>query len=363
MSNPPLTAGLVPTGADAAGTHNPPTALAPPRTKLYSRGTVLTVVGAALIVLALAPLLIMPVRIAVFLLALVPFCMGLSRLGEARFGSNFDLTFVFSSLWLTALVVAAAIAPLLPFTEHKDTTLTLTAPSYQPPALFTAHPLGTNNFGLDLLARSVYGARSSIVLAVSAVLIGFLIGGALGIFAGYFRGWPDRILGILTNSLLAVPALVLLIALASVLSPTLPNIAMALSLLTIPSMIRLARANTLSLAQSEFVLAARAMGATRWRVMFRELAPNVVLPLASLAMVMISMMIIAEASLSFLGLGIEPPTPTWGNMIAEGQGEVFREHPFIVLVPGAFLFLTVFSFNIIGEKAQNRASGARKGNL
>lgn len=367
MSDTTLTTGPASTPdadtLDATDASNPPGNGSALRKKLYTRGTVLIAIGLVLVAFALAPLLVMPARIAVFLVALAPLSMGLRRLGVARFGPDFDLTFVFSALWLMLLVITAALAPLLPFAEHEDTTRTLTAPSYQPPTLLSAHPLGTNNFGLDLLARSVYGARSSIILAVCAVLIGCLIGGALGILAGYFRGWPDRILSIFTNSLLAVPALVLLIALASVLSPTLPNIAMALSLLAIPSMIRLARANTLSFAQSEFVLAARAMGATRWRVMLRELAPNVALPLASLAMVMISVMIIAEASLSFLGLGIEPPTPTWGNMIAEGQGNVFRDHPFVVLVPGAFLFLTVFSFNIIGEKAQNKASGARKGNL
>src|SRR5690606_32338829 len=109
------------------------------------------------------------------------------------------------------------------------------------------------------------------------------------------------------------------------------------------SMIRMARANTLSFAQREFVVAAKAMGASAPRVMLRELLPNVLLPLASYAMVMISVLIVAEASLSFLGLGIQAPEPSWGNMIAEGQGDEFKEHPHIVLVPGTVLFLTVYS--------------------
>ena len=330
------------------------------RRHLYRLGTCLTVAGVIAAGLGLAPLLIMPVRISLFLIGLVALYTGLRRLGLARFGSDFDLTFILSCTWLAALTAAALLAPLLPLTEHENTARTLTEPSYATPSLFSEHPLGTNNFGLDLLARSIYGARYSLVVAVSAVLIGMIVGGAIGILAGYFGGKLDRIVGVLTNSLLAVPSLILLIALASVLEPNLRNIAFALSILAIPSMARIARANTLVFSQREFVLAARAMGATRMRVMLREIAPNVVLPLASMGMVLISAMIVAEASLSFLGLGIQPPTPTWGNMISEGQGTVFEQHPHIVWAPGLFLFLTVFSFNLVGEKAQKRTGGTRE---
>ena len=256
---------------------------------------------------------------------------------------------------------AAILAPLLPLEEHKDAQNTIGVPGNQSPVLFSAHPLGTDNNSLDLLARSIYGARYSLVIAISAVLIGLIIGGSIGITAGYFRGKVDAAIGIFTNSLLAVPALVLLIALAVVFKPpTIFTISGALSLLAIPSMIRIARANTMAFAQREFVLAARAMGATRSRVMLRELAPNVALPMASLAMVLISVLIVAEASLSFLGLGIVG-APTWGNMIQAGQDSgVFVKYPFIWMVPGAFLFLTVFSFNIVGEKAQKATSGKRE---
>lgn len=328
--------------------------------QLYRVGVLLAAAGAIAIGLGLAPLLVMPVRVVLVVTGAAALYSGVQRLGSARFGPDFDLTFLLSCVWLTALIASAVLAPLLPLAEHEDTTKTLTAQSYRPPDLFTQHPLGTNNFGLDMLARSIYGARSSLIVALAAVLIGIVVGGALGIIAGYFGGWADRIIGILTNSLLAVPALILLIALASVLEPNLRNISFALAVLAVPSMIRIARANTLTFSQREFVLAARAMGATRSRVMLRELAPNVALPLAALGMVMISVLIVAEASLSFLGLGIQPPTPTWGNMISEGQGNVFQQHPFIVIVPGLFLFLTVTSFNIIGEKAQKRAGGARQ---
>ncbi|WP_433607957.1 ABC transporter permease [Prescottella agglutinans] len=330
------------------------------RRNLYRAGTVLTVVGVIAAGVGLAPMLVMGARVVVFLIGLVALYMGVRRLGLARFGSDFDLTFILSCGWLVVLITAAVLAPLLPLAEHQDTTKTLSAKSYAEPSLFSSHPLGTNNFGLDMLARSIYGARSSLIVAVAAVLIGMIVGGAIGILAGYFGGKIDRIIGVLTNSLLAVPALILLIALASVLEPNLRNISLALAILAIPSMVRIARANTLVFSQREFVLAARAMGATRWRVMLREIAPNVALPLASLGMVMISVMIVAEASLSFLGLGIQQPSPTWGNMISEGQGNVFAQHPYIVLVPGLFLFLTVFSFNMVGEKAQKRTGGTRE---
>ncbi|MEV5824571.1 ABC transporter permease [Spirillospora sp. NPDC052242] len=279
---------------------------------------------------------------------------GLDRAGRALFGPGFDLLFWLCTAWLAVLVTAAVLAPLLPLGEHRDIVATLDSPGMAVPDLSTAHPLGTNNFGLDLLARLVHGARSSLVVALGAVLIGTVVGGAVGIAAGYLRR-ADPPVGVLTNSLLAVPPLILLIALGTVLEPTLPNIAMALSLLAVPGMIRMARANTIAFAQREFVLAAELLGASRWRVATRELLPNVVPPLLSYGMVMVSVLIVAEASLSFLGLGVQPPDPSWGNMIAEGeQNNAFTDHPHIVLVPGVTLFLTVFAFNLVGEKARKR---------
>lgn len=278
------------------------------RRNLYRAGAVLTVVGVLAVGLGLTPSLITVARVLVILAGLVALYMGVRRLGLARFGSDFDLSFILSCAWLAVLITMALLAPLMPLAEHEDTAKTLTSASYAQPSLFSTHPLGTNNFGLDLLARSIYGARYSLAVALSAVLLGMIVGGAIGIVAGYFGGKIDRIVGVLTNSLLAVPSLILLIALASVLEPNLRNISFALSILAIPTMARIARANTLVFSQREFVLAARAMGATRLRVMLREIAPNVALPLASMGMVLISAMIVAEASLSFLGLGIQPPT-------------------------------------------------------
>ncbi|GAA0995746.1 ABC transporter permease [Acrocarpospora macrocephala] len=265
-------------------------------------------------------------------------------------GAGFDVLTLMCGLWLLTLAVVALVAPLLPLGEHQDSALTLAEPIYAPPDLASAHPLGTNALGLDLLARVIYGARISLVVCISAVLIGMAVGGIVGITAGYLRGKVDVVIGVLTNSLLAVPTLIMLIALASVLRPTPQNMVIALSLVAVPGMIRVARAQTLALSQREYVTVARALGARRSRVILRELLPNVALAIIPLGMIYISALIVAEASLSFLGIGIRPPQPTWGNMIAEGQDGKMEQYPFLVIVPAFFLFLTVFSFNLIGER-------------
>ncbi|MFH8441624.1 ABC transporter permease [Streptomyces sp. NPDC018026] len=318
-------------------------------------GAALAVVGLLLLVFgATTPQLVTPAKAAVALLGLGLLLAGASRLGKVWAGPGFDVVFWFGAAWLLLLGLAILCAPWLPLAEDRDVASTVAEPVFATPTFTGGHPLGTNAFGLDLLARSLYGARSSLLISLSAVALGTVVGGAIGMVAGYFQKSVDRAVGIATNSLLAVPPLILLIALATVLQPHLRNVAFSLALLTVPGMVRLARATTMAYANREFVVAARAMGATRSRILLRELLPNVLLPVLSLAVVMISVLIVAEASLSFLGLGIQPPEPTWGNMIAEGEGRVFEEHPHIVLVPGAFLFLTVFAFNIVGEKARGR---------
>ncbi|WP_204164511.1 ABC transporter permease [Nocardioides daejeonensis] len=303
---------------------------------------------------ATTALLITLAKVLLLVVGLLVAMNGLGRIAEAVRGKSVDIVFVLGMTWLTVLIGLAVLAPLLPLGNHNDATQGLYAPIFAEPELGSEYPLGTNNYGLDMLARAIYGARTSLVVSLFAILIGTTVGGLIGMVAGFLRGATDRVVGILANALLAVPPLVLLIALGTVLSPNLRNLSIALSLLTIPSMVRVARANTITFAQREFVLAAQAIGATRMRLLRKELLPNVVLPVASMGVVMVSMLIVAEASLSYLGLGIRAPEPTWGNMIAEGEGGVMEAHPFIVIVPGLCLFLTVFSFNLLGEKVQKR---------
>lgn len=340
------------TKADTGATTSP---RAPLDLRTIVLGVVLAVVGLALTVFGWSTtVLALEAKAPLFLVGLVVLYQGTVRALNAALRRRVDLVFVLSMIWLSVLCLGAVVAPLLPLGEYNNVAKTLLEPTNMSPLLLSDHPLGTNSQGLDLLSRSLHGARTSLIVSVLAVAIGAVVGGALGVIAGYYRKGVDSVIGIFTNALLAIPPLILLIALSTVLEPNLRNLALALSVLTVLSMVRVARANTIAFSQREFVMAARLMGASRFRVMLRELVPNVVLPLFSLAIVMISALIVAEASLSFLGLGVQQPDPTWGNMIAEGEGGVMEQYPHVVLVPGAFLFLTVFAFNLLGEKAQKR---------
>lgn len=256
--------------------------------------------------------------------------------------------------WLVVLAAGSLLLPLLPVAEYEDPSRSLQEPAFARLELFSDHPLGTNRFGLDLLGRVLYGARVSLLVAVSAALIGMVVGGVLGLLAGDRRGWIDRVLGVFTNALLAVPGLVLLIAVVTVVGRDHVSRVLALGVLTIPINLRLARATTLSVSQREFVTAARALGTTRRRILVRELAPVVARPLLAYLFVLIPLLIVADANLSFLELGTPQPEPTWGNMIAEGQDGVFEEHPHVVLVPSAAMFLTVFSLDIVAERLRAR---------
>ncbi len=265
-----------------------------------------------------------------------------------------DVLLWFCITWVAVVVVAAIVAPLLPLAESQEASKTLLVPINQPPFTVDGHPLGTNGLGLDIFARLIYGSRISLTVSIVAVIIGTSVGALLGVIAGYLRGTTDAIVGVLTNALLAVPTLILLIAIATVLRPNVVTLTLTLALVTIPGLTRVARANTLPVAQREFVTVARALGARKGRIIFRELLPNVLLAMIPLCFVYISALIVAEASMGFLGIGIRQPTPTWGNMIAEGLGGKMEQYPHLVYIPATVLFLTVFSFNLIGERLRKQ---------
>lgn len=293
-------------------------------------------------------------RAALVIGGLVAIYQAIARFGRAVINPAWDATLWLSVGWLAVIASSALFAPLLPLGEASDASKTLLDPIQLRPDLFSNHPLGTNTLGLDILGRVIYGARVSLTVSTVAVLIGLVVGGTAGVIAGYRRGALDSLASILANSLLAFPPLILLLALASVLDRTSRNMALILGFLSIPIYLRLARANTLALNDREFVIAARAMGSTRRRIIFRELVPNVLPSLLSYGLIMVAVLVVAEASLSFLGLGIQQPAPSWGNMIAEGENGLFEANPHLVLVPGFVLFATVFSFNIVGEKLRRR---------
>lgn len=336
-----------------------------PRSKVLAilLGAALFVVGIVLVWLGASTLrneLVMNGRVVLVFVGIIVTYLGLARVVRGVWGPRTDVAFWLSVVWLVVLVGAAVLAPVLPLGEAENSAATLTDPINARPELFSENPLGTNKLGLDMLARTVYGARTSLVVALLAAAIGMTLGGAFGLVSGYLRGASDAVIGIVTNVLLAFPPLVLLLALAAVLPRTARNQAIALALLVIPINVRLARATTLSFAQREFVLAAKAIGAKRRRIMIGELLPNVFVPLFSYAFIVIAVLIVAEASLSFLGLGIPPPSPTWGNMIAEGRNGVFESEPHLVLVPATALFVTVLSFNLVGERLRGKLASGKQ---
>ncbi|MCK9903096.1 ABC transporter permease [Frankia sp. Cpl3] len=262
-------------------------------------------------------------------------------------------------LWLGLLTAAAALADILPLADYHDPARTLAVPAYAGPDLFSAHPLGTDSFSLDVLARCVHGARVSLLTAVLAVSISVVVGGSLGILAGYFRRL-DTPVGVLTDSFLAFPGILLLISVSTILGqPTTVTQAilktgLGLAVVGTPIVVRLARAHTVRVAQRDHVFASRAMGSPHARIIRHDIAPMVAPPVLAYSFVLLALLIVAEGALSYVGLGLSQPEPTWGNMIAQGGLDELRSHPSLALVPGIFMFLTVFSLNTVGETLQRR---------
>jgi peptide/nickel transport system permease protein len=210
------------------------------------------------------------------------------------------------------------------------------------------HWLGTDGLGRDELARLIHGAQISLTVGLCAPIMGVTIGGALGMLAGYFRGRFESIVVGSMDVLLAFPPLILALAVTAYLGQSLLNLTCILGVLGIPAFMRVARAATLTLARREFVIAAQALGASHARILIRELLPNVFLPLFAFFLLGVAVTIVAEGALSFLGLGVPPPIPSWGSMIGEGR-ESLEVAPRLAFLPAIAMFLTVLSFNLIGD--------------
>lgn len=216
---------------------------------------------------------------------------------------------------------------------------------FKPPSL--EHPLGTDNLGRSQLSRIVYGARLSLAIGFGVVVMNAVFGVLLGAAAGYFRRL-DNILMRVTDALMAFPAVLLAIAIAAALGASSLTAAIALSAVYIPRTARIVRASVLVVREMEFVQAAMAMGASHWRILRKHILPNCLAPLIVQLTFIFAYAILSEAVLSFLGLGAAPPTPTWGNIIAEGR-QYIREAAWITLVPGIALALTVVGLNLLGD--------------
>jgi peptide/nickel transport system permease protein len=220
------------------------------------------------------------------------------------------------------------------------------------------HLLGTDSLGRDLLARAVVGGRVSILIGLGSVLIGLVVGGGLGIIAGYFRGRTEAAIMMLMDVLLAFPSLVLALTISAFLGASMTNLVFAIGVVAIPEYARLARASALTWGQRDFVLSSRLMGNSHRDVVLRHVVPNVAQPILAYGFLVMAKAIIAEASLSFLGLGLKPPQSSWGVMISTGRSYLL-ERPMEVVAPGLLIFLTIVSLNLLGDvvREQTRDSG------
>jgi peptide/nickel transport system permease protein len=224
------------------------------------------------------------------------------------------------------------------------------------PSFSAGHPLGTDPNGNDILSRVLHGGQASLTVAVSVNALGLLAGGTLGALSGHLGGVGDTIIMRALDVLIAFPSLVLILAVAQSLGPSRTNTILALAFFSVPAFARISRAATLRLREQPFIAAARLCGTPAWRILLRHVAPNIVPQLITFAMLGMGLVIVIEGALSFLGLGIQAPAPSWGNMIAQGQ-QSLSATPMLVVWPCLALFVTVLAFNLLGETLRSRWSG------
>jgi peptide/nickel transport system permease protein len=263
----------------------------------------------------------------------------------------------FSLLWLGGITLLALLAPILPLKDPDQSYLEIVR---QPP-IQPDHLLGGDGSGRDILSRVIWGARTSLTISVSAVLLGLLVGGLLGLVAGYHRGKLDAALTTLFNVLLSIPALVLSLSLVAVFANSdesvsngrkLTVLIAALAIVTVPILGRITRASALAWSEREFVKAAEVLGAGHGRIMRREVLPNVAPAIMSIALLGVAVAIVAEGSLALLGVGVTE-VPSWGNMIALGRSDLARA-PHIVAIPSIAIFCTVLALNYLGDVVRAR---------
>jgi len=258
---------------------------------------------------------------------------------------------VVGSVVLIVLVLSIVLASFLPY----DPEISNVADQKQPPSW--RHPFGTDPLGRDLLTRVLYGGRISMTVGLLVVAITLVIGVPVGAMAGYFGGWVDNVLMRITDAALSLPALMVLIMLSAILREIeLPlvernnvlTIALVIGLLSWMTVARLVRASFLTIRETEFVTAARSIGVPTFRIMVRHILPNAIGPIIVESTLELGYAIMEEAGLSFLGFGIQPPTPSWGNLLNYAQAHLTR-HPWLAIFPGLMIFLTIISVNYIGD--------------
>ena len=261
-----------------------------------------------------------------------------------------NLTAKFCIAVIALLLLLAALSPLITSwdrVQHQDLSARLEAPE-------TSHPMGRDQLGRDVLLRIVYGARVSMMVGLSVVAISALIGVAIGSFAGYRGGWVDRVISnFLFNVFLSFPGILLAIAMVAFLGPSIRNLIVALSIMGWVGYARLMRAQVLKVREYDYVTAARALGASDLRILVKHILPNAIQPLIVQASLGMAGMILAEAGLSFLGLGVPEPIPSWGKMIDDSR-EFWFTAPHLFIFPGLMIALSVLAFNFVGDGLRER---------
>jgi peptide/nickel transport system permease protein len=252
---------------------------------------------------------------------------------------------------LLLVILSCIFSFLSPYDPEKSDVLNrLQPPSWQ-------HPMGTDPLGRDVLTRVLYGGRISLFVGISVVAITLIIGVPVGAIAGYFGGWVDNVLMRITDTALTLPSLLVLILLTAImhevdlpiLSRSSPfTIALVIGLLSWMTVARLVRASFLAIRERQFIIAANCLGASHFRIMFRHILPNALGPVIVEATLEMGYAIMQESGLSFLGLGIQPPTPSWGNLLSNAQTHL-SQHPWLAIFPGLMIFLTIISVNYIGD--------------
>ncbi len=251
---------------------------------------------------------------------------------------------VVAFLVILGTVGAALFAPYLPLSDPD----TVDTPNRLRPPLTPGHWLGTDEFGRDLLARLVWGARVSLVAGAATAAAAMLIGVVLGVFGGYYTGWSETVIMRLTDILMAFPYILLAIAIVAGLGPGLRNAMIAITIVGFPIYTRLVRGIVLSVREREFVEAARALGSTDRLILVRHIVPQLLSPVIVAFSLDVGAKILATAGLSFLGLGTQPPTADWGSMLATGRQFVILS-PHVVLLPGLAIFVIVLALNLVGD--------------
>ena len=263
----------------------------------------------------------------------------------------------FGLILFTVLVVLAFIYPVL---SDIDPTKISVRERFLPPVFLEKgtwlHPLGTDQLGRDLFVRSLVGLQNALMISLTVVVLMFAFGATVGLLSGYRGGWVDTVLMRLTDAQLSIPLIILAIIILTVSRPTPITVILVLALAGWPVYARVTRSVTLAERQKEYVRGAKILGASDWRIIWGLIAPNVLPPIAFVAVLDIARMMIFEAILGFIGIGIQPPTPTFGTIISDGRKYLINAW-WIATMPGAFLFLTLLSINLMGaslERARNR---------